>query len=419
MALGMNHLRALRSVPVSSIITWAGLGMAGAQAVTVAGLVLLDRRRKRRDHVDFPSAPARELQAGPSTVTVYTKGVDLYDDMMAAIDAATTSILFETYIWKADEVGQRFKDALEAAAARGVAVHVVYDVVGNLVVPRSFYRFAPGVHVLRHWPFTGIKRAMSLRSPGLNHRKMLIVDHEIAFLGGYNIGDAYATTWRDTHARFTGDAAAELENAFVDYWNASRSRGLPVLTNPTGRDWHGRIRVTRNVPSMGIFPIRYMYLEALDRAEHHVWMTHAYFIPDDDLTAAMIEAADCGVDVRVILPERSNHIVADWLARGSYRTLLRHGVRLFLYKDAMVHAKTATADGQWTTIGTANIDRLSLMGNFELNSEIIDPDVAKVMEDIFLMDAANCDELTEQEWESRPLTAKVSEWVLTPLRPLL
>ena len=148
-------------------------------------------------------------------------------------------------------------------------------------------------------------------------------------------------------------------------------------------------------------------------------MTHAYFIPDDDLTAAMIEAADCGVDVRVILPERSNHIVADWLARGSYRTLLRHGVRLFLYKDAMVHAKTATADGQWTTIGTANIDRLSLMGNFELNSEIIDPDVAKVMEDIFLMDAANCDELTEQEWESRPLTAKVSEWVLTPLRPLL
>ena len=162
-----------------------------------------------------------------------------------------------------------------------------------------------------------------------------------------------------------------------------------------------------------------MYLEAIDRARTRIWLTHAYFIPDDDLTLALLEAADRGVDVRIIVPANSNHIVADWLSRGFYRLLLRHGVRLLLYENAMVHAKTAVIDDVWSTIGTANLDRLSLIGNYEINAQILDADVAAEMERIFDMDSGNCVELTLGEWEARSVAARAAEAVLAPLRPLL
>ena len=397
-----------------------GLGaMALSQAATIAALMVVDRQRKRnRGHVKFPSKPPEELPVGEDRLSVYTKGRDLYDDMIAAIDAAEHTIFLETYIWKGDRVGQRFKRALTDAAHRGVEVHVVYDVFANLVVPQSFFRFDPRIHVLRHWPWTGARGPLSFRSPGLNHRKILVVDGETAFVGGYNLGSLYATRWRDTHVRIQGAAAADLANAFIDYWNMAR-RGHKALPPPTNRPWDSAVRVTRNVPSIGVYPIRYTYLEAIDRARERIWLTHAYLIPDDDLTFALVEAADRGVDVRIIVPAESNHIVADWLSRGFYATFLRRGVRLFLYTDAMVHAKTATADGQWSTIGTANLDRLSLTGNYEINAEVLDADLAREMEGIFLMDASNCVELTLQQWQSRSLAMKLSEAILSPLRHIL
>lgn len=393
--------------------------LTAAQVGTITALMVVDRRRKRhRGHINFPSQRPHELTAGENQLSVYTKGRDLYDDMIAAIDAAEHTIFLETYIWKGDRVGKRFKAALTAAAARGVEVYVVYDVFANLVVPQSFFRFSPRIHVLRHQPWTGLRGPLSFRGPGLNHRKVLVTDGTTAFLGGYNIGSLYASRWRDTHLRIRGAAAADLANSFIDYWNAAR-RGQRALPQPTNRPWASAIRITRNVPSLGVYPIRYTYLEAIDRARHHIWLTHAYLIPDDDLVFALLEAADRGVDVRIIVPAESNHIVADWLSRGFYTTLLRRGIRLFLYQDAMVHAKTATADGFWSVIGTANLDRLSLTGNYEINAEILDADVAAEMEGIFAMDASNCVELSLAEWQGRSLAMKISESILSPLRHFL
>ena len=297
-------------------------------------------------------------------------------------------------------------------------VHVVYDVFANLVVPQTFFRFDPRIHVLRHWPWTGARGLLSFRSPGLNHRKILVVDGSTAFLGGYNLGSLYASRWRDTHLRIRGQAASDVANAFVDYWNMAR-RGQRALPQPSNRPWESAVRVTRNVPSIGVYPIRYTYLEAIDRARERIWLTHAYLIPDDDLIFALVEAADRGVDVRIIVPAESNHIVADWISRGFYATFLRRGVRLFLYQDAMVHAKTGTADGRWSMIGTANLDRLSLTGNYEINAEILDADLAREMEDIFVMDASNCVELTLHDWQSRSFAMKASEAILSPLRHIL
>jgi cardiolipin synthase len=148
-------------------------------------------------------------------------------------------------------------------------------------------------------------------------------------------------------------------------------------------------------------------------------MTHAYFIPDQDILTGLVRAARRSVDVRIIIPAESNHIVADWLSRGFYSQLLRNGIRLFLYQGAMVHAKTATIDGQWSTIGTANIDRISLLGNYEINMEVFNPAVAQQMEEVFAIDSSNTIELTLNDWQRRHAMVKFSETVLSPLRPLL
>ncbi|MFV0405576.1 MAG: phospholipase D-like domain-containing protein [Propioniciclava sp.] len=405
---------------VRSIVRWGGVTLAAAQAASLVGLSVVDRQRKARQReARFPTAPPTTVSLGDlGDLTVYTKGADLYEDMIQAIDAAQHTLHLETYIWKSDEIGHDFKNAVTRALDRGVNVSVVYDVFGNTVVRPSFYSFDPRINVIRHRPWTGMS-AMPVRGPGLNHRKILVLDGAVAFVGGFNLGTLYATQWRDTHARVCGPAAAELENAFVDYWNQTRRPWQPPTPQPPARPWNSTTRVIRNVPSLGVYPIRYMYLEAIDRAQQRIWLTHAYLIPDSDFIFALSEAARRGVDVRIIVPAESNHIMADWVSRAFYRTLLSNGIRLFLFQGAMVHAKTGTIDGHWSTIGTANLDRASLTGNFEVNLEVLDDGLAAVMEDIFELDSTQCTELTLSAWEQRPVAAKVSELVLAPFGPLL
>jgi cardiolipin synthase len=418
------------SVTLPAGITWSNVRRVAARVGVVAacvpvatGLALMaaERLRRHRHPLDapFPTAPPTDNRVGATTTTVYTDGDDVYAAMLDAIAAARHHVFFETYIWKADDVGRRFRDALEAAAARGVAVYIVYDGFANLVVPRSFFRFDPRIHVLR-FPWVRPELLVSpVRSSGRDHRKLLVVDDELGFVGGYNIGALYARHWRDTHLRLAGPAVWELRNAFVDFWNHWRTEPLPVLRDVGSTAWLPQLRAARNSPSDLVFPIRNVYLDAIDRATSHVQITQAYFIPDREILAALLGAASRGVDVRVLVPERSNHVVADWLARGHYTTLLRGGVRIFLYTGAMIHAKTATVDGRWSTVGTANIDRLSLTGNYEINVEIVDPDVAATLEDVFAMDLTNARELTLDRWAARPTLNKVGERLVSPLAPLL
>ncbi len=408
----------VRSIPVKQIVKRTAQSVLAVQGATIATLFVIDYRRRRlRSPAVFPRVPPKSVTAGGSEVTVYTYGEHLYADMLGAIRQARHTIFFETYIWKSDPVGESFKQALTEAAERGVKVYAVYDEFANLVVPRKFFRFARGLSVKPH-PL--IARTFRFpRSSGRDHRKLLVVDDDAAFIGGYNIGSLYATDWRDTHARLTGDIVWDVQNAFIDYWNLDTGKAHPELPDTGSQTWQPYIRLHRNVPRTMSYPIRTMYLEAIDRASHHIYLTSAYFIPDEDLRRGLIRAAQRDVDVRIIVPAESNHIVADWLSRGFYSQLLRSGVRLFLYQSAMVHAKTATIDGQWSTIGTANIDRLSMLGNYEINMEVYSAEVAAQMEEIFAIDSSNTLEVTADQWRSRSVMMKFSETVLTPLRPLL
>jgi cardiolipin synthase len=397
------------------------LTVFGFQLALAIALTLVDSYRRRgKKPKPFPTTPPSTVGIGSGTVTTYTYGQHLFDDMLAAIDRAERQILFESYIWKGDLIGERFKSALTAAAARGVEVFVIYDGFANMVVPPRFKRFSPDLSVLEFPVYAAGWRFFDLRRYGRDHRKILVVDEAVAFVGGYNIGAAYATDWRDTHVAVTGPGVADLRRAFADFWNLHRrGRRTAPLVLDSLPEWEPRIRVHRNVPRLWMFPIRSMYLEAINRATKNIWLTQAYFLPDTDFITALVDAAHRGVDVRLLVPQTSNHVVADWLSRGYYGELLGAGVRILRYQDAMVHAKTATIDGQWSTVGTANLDRLSLTGNYEVNVEFIDAAFAEQMEHIFDVDSSNAIELTAQEWASRGIHKKFTELVLGPLRPVL
>jgi cardiolipin synthase len=351
------------------------------QLVLAITMSLVDHYRHRHKlPKPFPTTPPRTVAVGDSEVTTYTFGQDLYDDMLAAIASARHMVLFETYIWKGDEVGERFKQALSDAAGRGVDVYAIYDGFANLVVSPRFKRFPATMKVLRYPVWTAGLRIFDLRRYGRDHRKLLVVDDEVGFVGGYNIGSAYATEWRDTHVRVTGPVVWDLKRAFADFWNLNRRKRIGRSERPllleTASEWEPTMRVHRNVPRLWMFPIRGMYLEAINRASRNVWLTQAYFLPDQDFVDALRAAAMRGVDVRLLVPAKSNHVVADWISRGYYSQLLRDGVKILRFREAMVHAKTATVDGTWVTVGTANIDRLSLQGNYEINIEVIDAGLA-------------------------------------------
>jgi cardiolipin synthase len=397
------------------------LSLLAAQVVAVVALTAVDswRKRLRPRNVTFPHNHKETLPVGRSAATVYAFGTELYDDMLAAIRGAQRRVFFETFIIKDDEVGQEFKRALIDAAARGVEVFVIYDGFANFVVPRRFFTFGSQVHVMRHPAFKPWILLLNVRKSGRDHRKLLVVDGEQGFVGGYNIGSAYATQWRDTHLRLHGPAAWDLENAFVEFWNFHRSASQPELPQEGAEHWESRLRVHRNAPSQLVFPIRGMYLEAIDRAREHVLLTQPYFIPDREIVSALLAAARRGVQVRVLMPADSNHVIADWLSRGFFTKLLAGGVEIWRYERAMIHAKTMTVDGRWSTIGSANIDRLSLTGNYEVNVEIFDPALAAHLEAVFATDQTNSTQLGAETWNARPAVARAVERLLAPLAPLL
>lgn len=400
----------------------AFVAVTAVQAAIVAVLVAMAQLRKHREgpwEDGFPWEEQPEVEVAGNRLKLHPFGVRLYEEMLREIGVAKSHVFVGTFIWKGDEVGRRFVEALAEKTREGVEVFVVFDGLANVFVPSEFKRFPGEIHALHFRPLDRPSSFVNPRSIFRFHRHVMSVDGRVAFLGGYNIGSLYAAGWRDTHIRVEGTAAREVENSFGDFWNAHRTPGLPEILPDEQREWNPRVLLRRNDPYMRVFPIRNMYLEAIDRANSHIYLTHAYFVPDRALRAELKAAARRGVDVQILLPRHSNHVTADWLARRHFDELLRAGVRIFGYKHIMIHSKTATVDGLWSTVGSANIDRYSMLGNYEANLEVYSEELAAQMERMFELDKTNAVEITLKEWEKRPLPAKLVERALASLSPLV
>ena len=392
--------------------------MIGLQALVIIILQVLTQRRRQHKHDKaFPHPQLGPIKVGKNTLQIYDFGSDLYDAMLAAIDNAQESIYLESFIWKGDETGQAFKDHLQRKADEGVEVYAIYDHFGNMVVPREFKSFPPNIHVLAYQAFTRPWHLIDPRHYALDHRKLLVVDGHIGFIGGYNIGSEYATKWRDTHLSIEGPAVADLAQSIIEFWNQYHQK-KDHITRHYPRTFDPLIHLSGTSALRMTFPIRDMYIEAIDRAEHTIHLANAYFVPDRVLLESLIAASQRGVDVRVIVPWISNHRVVDWLTHGYFTSCLNAGIRIYGYNN-MLHAKTCTIDGQWSTIGTANLDRLSAVGNYEINVEVYSNALAKQMEELFKCDTTNAFELTMEKWAKRPWYVVLSEEILLPLRVLM
>lgn len=378
------------------------------------------QRKKRNRQGKYPTIELAPVAIEEGEAQLYMEGVSLFADMQEAIAGARDTIFFETFIWKDDEIGQAFRDLFIKKAREGVEVHLMYDLVSNGLLGGSRLTFPddiPTLHVQRYVPFTRWFHFLLPWRYSSTHRKALVIDGKLGYVGGYNIGEEYRD-WRDTHMRIPEGGAQRLAYAFVDLWNQYRDDDLPELQYPE-QEWSNVIDVYRNDPLRKSYRIRSVYLRAIERAQKRVLITNAYFVPDPTFRRALIQAAKRGVSVEVVLPWRSNHAVVDYVARHWFEEYLEAGVRLYGYEGAMIHTKTMTIDGMWSTVGTANLDRLSLGFNHEINMEIFDERVAAQMENVFACDLEASREIDLGRWRARPFRMRFGERALAPLWPIV
>lgn len=412
-------------IPTRKLVRTGLATTALVQLGAVAVVYAIDRIRKIR-HRDNQTQNSQDratvdVEVDGQQLRIYTSGKPLYQDMLESIANAKRQICFETYVWRSDETGRLFKAALREAANRGVKVYAVYDGFGSFksapwfkIFPRHSRLFVRRFPEIR----TGLL-LLNLRRTGREHRKLLICDDEVAYVGGYNIGNDFGHEWRDTHVRIRGAQVAELYDGFVDFWNQFKRRHQPSLERRSAKTWNSAIEVAYNMPSRLLYPVRGLYLDAFQRAKEHLYITTAYFVPDREVLTELRAAARRGVRVKVLIPEYSNHILADWVARPFYGQLLEAGVEIWLYQNAMIHAKTLAADSRRSVVGTANLDPLSMRGNYEVNLQIDSVEFTQTMEQIFARDLRQARRLTLEEWRQRGKLTRFLEFAVQAFYPVV
>ena len=358
------------------------------------------------------------VMVGDNSLQLYRDGFELSTAMLAAIDEAQESVYLETSIWRDDETGRAFKLHLAQKALQGVEVYVMCGNISKQNVSSAFRSFPTGVHILRTVPFRRPWHVLDPRRYAPDHRKLLVVDGLSGFIGGYNLENPYRNTVLDTHLLLQGPATADLAFAFITNWNRFSSP-REQITRRYRRKFEPLINIQANDALRLTFPIRNMYIEAIDRAEQTILLTNASFVPDHSVLEALTAAVARGVDVRVLVPWPSNRILADRVTCSSFTQCLQADMRLYCSRQEGLRSKTCTIDGQWSTIGSAHLDLLSSVVNYELNIEIYDAAFATQMQDLFANDIADAYELSLQKWLSRPVYSKLSERMLAPFRFLL
>ena len=359
-------------------------------------------------------------------VTLLIDGPATYAAMFEAIRSAKDHINLETFILEDDEIGRKFTDLLLQKQTEGVQVNIIYDSVGSITTPESFFQRLRdgGIHVVEFNPVSPLKAPGRWFLVHPDHRKILIVDGKVAISGGINISNVYSgrlsgrkkvegepLPWRDTDVQIEGPAVAEFQKLFLDTW--SKQEG-PKLFEPNyypkmEEDGNALVRVVGSTPGSDNRITFIVYVAAITFAEHSIHLTNAYFVPDKQILKAFTDAARRGVDVKIILPSNTDSQLVLNAARHNYSELLKAGVKIYERRNAVLHAKTAVIDEVWSTIGSTNLDYWSLLSDDEVNAVVLSREFAVEMERTFASDLAQSDQIQCDKWEKRPLWQKAKE----------
>lgn len=427
---------------------------AGTFFYFLAGADRIKRRRLRRAaRQHFPthgeSDEARQLAAGQpeevqrllrslsainqvphaaaNHVRLLVDAAQFYPALERAIAEARHHLHIQFFVWHEDETSRRFRDALVAAAQRGVNVRLLLDQVGCRGTSTGFFNplvaAGGGFAWFYSQPFFNHVRFLNLR----NHRKIQIADGALAFVGGMNIGDEYAgcgpddTRWRDVQLELRGGVVAYLQEAFATDWFFATEEEVTAPEYYRADDPAGShlAQVIAGGPDLPREPIPKSLVALCTGARRRLWIATGYFCPDTLLLSALQICASRGVDVRLLVSKKSDHPYLVHIGRSYYEDLLRFGIRVFEYSAGINHAKAVLFDDDWLMVGSANSDNRSMRLNFELNVLVHAPVAARALEKMMREDFAVSREIVPRDFAGRPLGARLVEAALRPLAPLL
>lgn len=356
------------------------------------------------------AACAPVLRMGDEALELYTEGDALYDAMLAAIPSATRTVRLESYIFAADDVGWEFARALAERSRAGIEVRVQIDAAGSLLwASRALDQYLRAQGVRLRW-FHRWRWRHPLRYNRRNHRKLLVVDGERAFLGGFNIHRENSRRrygekrWRDTHVGMRGSLAEQAAALFDAFWHGERR-------------WQWRLSegAVAALVSNNSFTCQHrlhcLYAETFETARERIYLTTPYLVPDRRSQRALEAAATRGVDVRLLVPGIVDVGIVHWAAHAAFAPLLAAGVRIYRYLPRILHAKTAVVDGAWSTIGTVNMDYRSFFTNYEVNLVTRDARLATALERQFHVDLGEAAPVEPREWLGRGWPTRLSETI--------
>ncbi len=367
------------------------------------------------------AAQAGEALAGMpilegNSVELLIDGEATFTSILEGIDSAEKYVLFQFFIVEDDGLGRRLQQHLISKSKQGVAVYFLYDEVGSHALPKRYLDElrAAGVQATEFNTRRGAGNRFQLNFR--NHRKVVVVDSKVAWIGGHNVGDEYLGKsekfghWRDTHVRIEGPAALKAQLSFVEDWlwatrqvpmlewiptAASDGADHPVLVIPSG-------------PADDLETATLMFVHAIHSAQHRIWISSPYFVPDEAVMVALQLAGLRGVDVRIMIPDNPDHMLVYLAAFSYFDQAGQTGVKFYRYLDGFLHQKAMLVDDTFATIGTANFDNRSFRLNFEITAAILDPQFIEQVERMFENDFMHCREMEDGEYDRKPLWFRVA-----------
>lgn len=372
----------------------------------------------RHEHADVLMRHLGEPLLGGNRVELLQDGPDTFEAMFAAIDAARDHVNIESYTFDGSGPGEEMARRLEARCREGVKVNLLFDSFGSIGTSAAFFERLRGAGVtlceynpLQRWR-AKLFRAMHLR----DHRKLMVVDGKVGFIGGVNISSVYATGssplpgpdggpgWRDLHVRVEGPVLQRLQRLFVAHWQRNapcpmqHARYFPPLA-PVGTQ---RVALAATEAGRRRNPIYSALLGAIGAARERVLVTTAYLVPPRRLVRALTQAAERGVQVELLVPGLSDSWASLHAGRSHYSRLLRAGVRIHERRDRLLHAKACVVDGVWCSIGSSNFDWRSVVHNAEANLVVLDEGFGARMEQVFREDVLQSHTIELPQWRQRP-----------------
>jgi len=351
---------------------------------------------------------------------LYSDNSQAWYSMLTDCANAKESIILEQFIFMNDDFGKKLLNICKERASAGVKIRFLWDAGGSF----SFW----GSNIVQELKASGIELLFwrtlipdYFKVPNFrywylrNHRRTMVIDGKIGYTGSICVMDAFKN-WRDTNVRLEGPVVKQMQNAFEQMWSkALKVKKIKKLILP----FNAEFKYITNYPVPGGRKIYAELVKAITRAEKSINITVPYFVPTHQLSRVLRSASKRGVEVRLIIPERSNHFSVDLGARAFFKTMLQSGVRIFLYTGNMIHSKSIVIDGDWATVGSMNLDSVSLLYNFEANIVTTNKKFAKELTEHFERDLKEAREVSLAEWQNRFFLEKIPEYLIHIVRKFL